>query len=238
MLDVFVVAVMKRQEGTRLAVPHGAQSKDDLQAGNLGKDGVLGLSRTVMVPSVNLDGGVVNKTAEDIGVVLVDCSAGIVAHLRLVRPFEEIAYGFDLDLPCALPDPQASVAAALDWIRSIKPQGDLVFYTADDADETEPPVTPSSPKRRAKAKAAPGRSGSIENGLGENQVPPVRERAELATSTTFAAQLDSIMSAFPGLSSQAQELARNQRELEAQLRVPVTSVCPALQHPPCNTLAL
>lgn len=231
MLDIFVVAVMKRQDGVMLAVPHGVLSEEDLQAGNLGGEGVLGFSRSVMVPSVILDGGVVNRTAEDIDVVLVDCPADIVAHLRPVQPFEEIAYGFDLDSPYALPDPQATVAAALDWIRSVEPQGDLAFYTADDANETEPPVTPSMPKRRAKAKAVPGRSGSIEDGMGGHQTPPVREKAKRATTASLAAQLDSLMNTLPGLSSQVQELARNQRELEAQMRAPVTSACPALQQP-------
>ena len=235
MLDIFVVAVMKRQDGVLLAVPHGVLSEDDLRAGNLGGEGVLGLSRTVMVPSVILDGGVVNKTAEDIDVVLVDCSADIVAHLRHVQPFEEIAYGFDLDSPFALPDPQATLAAALDWIRSVEPQGDLAFYTAEDVDGTEPPLTPSRPKRRAKAKAVPGRSGSLEDRTGEPHLP-VREKAKRATTATLAAQLDSLMSALPGLSSQVQELARSQRELEAHVRAPVTSACPALQQPLYKTV--
>ena len=40
MLDIFVVAVMKRQDGVLLAVPHGVLSEDDLRAGNLGGEGV------------------------------------------------------------------------------------------------------------------------------------------------------------------------------------------------------
>ena len=44
------------------------------------------------------------------------------------------------------------------------------------------------------------------------------------------------MSPLPVLSSQAQELARNWRELEAELRIPVMSACPALQRSLYNTL--
>jgi hypothetical protein len=59
MAVMFVLAVMKRQDGVLLAVSHGVMS-DDLQAGSLREDGVLGFSRIVVVLSVGLDGGVVN----------------------------------------------------------------------------------------------------------------------------------------------------------------------------------
>ena len=187
MMDIFVLAVMKRQDGVLLAVPQGVLPEEDIQAGNHGGEGVLGLSNLVQVPSVILDGGVVNPTGEEIGVLLVDFSAEIVESLRRVEPFEDIAYGFDLDSPYALPDPKTTLTAALDWIRSAEPQGDLAFYTAEEAPMAGGSPMQSRPKRKAKAKVAPRGVGTLEDSLEEGlpQVPQ-RERTKRVTTSSLA----------------------------------------------------
>ena len=227
-MDIFVVAVMKRQGGVLLALPVGVLAAEDLDAGNRGGGGVLGYSHTVVLPSVILDGGAVNPTGEEVQVLLLDCAAEIVEQMRLVRPFEDIAYGFDLDSPYALPDPKATLAAARTWIQDSEPLGGLAFYTADSVSVEDPPLT-SRPKRKAKVKATPA-SGTDGDEEGVNAAPLPKEKQKRISTASLAAQLETVLQTLPSISSQMQQLARQQKEMEAQMMAPMTP-CQALQTP-------
>eukprot|EP00438_Fugacium_kawagutii_P004823 Skav226390 [mRNA] locus=scaffold1631:67277:74756:+ [translate_table: standard] len=238
-LEVHTLVVMKRSDGALLAVPAGSLPEVDLDFGNHGIEQTLGFSTEVSVPSMVLDGGQVNPTGEQVRVTLIDCRSDIASFLRTMRPFEEIAYGFDPDMPLALPDPMKLVDAAHLWIQDADPLGPLAFYSAEemgDGDltplsaEAVEELVPGTPhraktKQEAKAKATRARPGAG----GKPDAKP--EKPKKVTAASLAASLDQILVAMPALSGQLQELRAKQDRLESQVMAPVSAACPALQQP-------
>eukprot|EP00435_Cladocopium_sp_Y103_P042131 s2497_g11.t1 len=235
-MEVSALVAMKRPDGVMLVFPKGVLPEDEVASGNLHGGGILGPSIEFTVPSVIIENGLVSATGDTVEVLVVDCLADVIALMREFRAFEEIVYGFDLENPYALPDPNALLDAILQWIQDADPSHGLGFYTADEQavpDGTpQGPVTPKTkaPARRREAtgSATPARPGT--GGLPEGSKPK-NERAKKVTTASLAASMEVLMNQIPDMASQLASIAEKQRKMENQILAPVSASCPALSQP-------
>lgn len=261
-LEVYGLAVLKRQGGLLLAVPAQVLPQRDLDLGRVGT-GILGPSTEAEVPAVIMDGGKVHATGGAVKVVVVDCSSEVLPLSRLPRAFEEIAYGFDLDSPFSLPDPGVLQQVAAEWIEDSGPQGLLGFYSAEEPPEgldpdlaaiLQPdgaqsptvqgsatpgpagPRTPARAKRSAKPKTFAKPDTPQAPGVGG--VPGGKpEKPKKVTTANLAVSLDRLLEIVPSLSTQVQDLALKTKNLESQIQAPVSAACPVLRRPLSHSVA-
>ena len=115
--EVSVLALMERPEGLLLAMPHDALPQDQVDAGNAGGGGAVGLSKVFTVPSVILDGGSIHPTGSEVQVLVVDLNQSVLSHMHLPVEFGEIVHRFDPDQPFAVPDPSFLTPMVMEWIQ-------------------------------------------------------------------------------------------------------------------------
>ena len=227
--EVYVLALMRRQDGVMLALPEGVLSDTDLEIGNQGMDSgsLIGYSNSFEVPGVVIDGGSLNPSGTTVRVVVVDFPSDVVQHMRSPRAFEEIAYGFDPESPFLLPEPKALLDAVIIWIQDSGPLSALNYYTAVSEDlssvERHSGVRPAA-KRPSRRKASPGEATP-------GAKPPEKERPKRVTTASLAEGMQSLMDMLPQLNVQMKQLADRQSRLENQALAPVSASCPALVQP-------
>eukprot|EP00435_Cladocopium_sp_Y103_P047921 s630_g14.t1 len=228
--ECLVLCLLRREDGILLAVPKDFLPEGELEAANQGAASpILGMSCSFHVPSMVLDGGRLSPTGESVDVVVVDCNALVVDLLRLVQPFEDIAFGFDPESTFAIPDPDALLPLVVEWIQSSQPGTSLMFYSATEQVEEELPeaerVGPRparTPPKRTPAKAANG-------GITPGGEP--KQKVKKPTTASLSASLENLMTAIPGLTQQLQDLSARQKSLEDRMLVPASASCPALTQP-------
>ncbi len=129
MVEVFVVPVMKREEGVLLALPAGVFPAELLEDANReDADGISGPSIEVDVPAVVMDNGTKSLTGDSMKVLMMDCSTDVLPLLQLPGVMTEVDYGFDRDHPYALPAPDDLISKATAWISNAA-QNRMAFYS-------------------------------------------------------------------------------------------------------------
>lgn len=144
--------VMLRQGGALIAVPPGLVSVGALQGAEPITGITIGLHTTLVVPAVILQADGVQVVQQDLNVVVLDVSEGV---LQLLTPYstcevqEEEILGFAEDLSL-LPDPGELLRSVREWVEVVgQGGGDLTFYSA----EEQGGATPPGPRAKQKAKA-------------------------------------------------------------------------------------
>ena len=147
-VEVFVVPVMKREEGVLLALPAGVFPAELLEdASREDADGISGPSIEVDVPAVVMDNGTKSLTGDSMKVLMMDCSTDVLPLLQLPGVMAEVDYGFDRDHPYALPAPDALISKAIAWISNAA-QNRMAFYSAEPTQEEEVNTPPVARKKR------------------------------------------------------------------------------------------
>ena len=216
--EASALALMKREEGVLLAVPCSFFPEAIVEAANAGASGILGPSAIFQVPAVLSEGGNTTRTGTDMEVLVIDCSASVVAHLRRFHAQEEIVYGFDEDAAFNFPDVLDLMLKVQEWI-SAQQGGDLAgFYTPEEVADAETP----SPARTAPPRRAPQRKGTP-SGDGSKQKRP--------TTASLAAEMKTLTTYLPQISDQLLQLSQRQDLVESQLAVQGSSASTLASRP-------
>lgn len=204
-LEVLAIVVLKRSGAFLLAIPDGALDPETLEEGANGAvDSVFGPYTIIEVPGVVLESGIVSPTGTNLKVVLVDCLEQLMASMRPASDEDGTVLVFDVDDPFALPAPEALVSAATNWASLAGTEGRAAFYSAESATPVGTPKAATRPKK----KSTPG--GGIPSGGGATK--PKR-----MTTAALAENLEGLMTALPGLTSQMATLLERQKTLEDQM---------------------
>ena len=188
-MEVAVLAVMKRQAGVLVALPTDVLLEETLDRGNSGDEDLLfGPSTVVEVPSVVQNNGVITLTGGKVSVVIVDCLPDILSSMRELSPGEPIIFGFDEQMPMALPSPDALLTEAVKWISAAT--SDRVAYYTPEEEEAEEAKIPQLPVKKIVLKPA-AKAGS--------GTPKEKTKPKKATTSSLAADLESLKSAIPNL---------------------------------------
>ena len=143
-MEVVVLAVMKRQAGVLVALPTDVLLEETLDRGNSGdQDLLFGPSTVVEVPSVFQNNGVITSTGGRVSVVIVDCLPDILSSMRELIPGEPIIFGFDEQMPMALPSPDALLTEAVKWI-SAATSDRVAYYTPEEEEAEEAKISAAS----------------------------------------------------------------------------------------------
>ena len=195
-MEVVVLAVMKRQAGVLVALPTDVLLEETLDRGNSGdQDLLFGPSTVVEVPSVFQNNGVITSTGGRVSVVIVDCLPDILSSMRELIPGEPIIFGFDEQMPMALPSPDALLTEAVKWISAAT--SDRVAYYTPEEEEAEEAKIPQLPVKKIVLKPA-AKAGS--------GTPKEKTKPRKATTSSLAADLESLKSAIPNLVAQVDAL--------------------------------
>ena len=127
-----------------------------------------------------------------------------MASMRPASDEDGTVLVFDVDDPFALPAPEALVSAATNWASLAGTEGRAAFYSAESATPVGTPKAATRPKK----KSTPG--GGIPSGGGATK--PKR-----MTTAALAENLEGLMTALPGLTSQMATLLERQKTLEDQM---------------------
>ena len=165
-VDAAALVVMTREEGVLLALPLDVIPEEVLDAGrSMREDQVVGLSTVVIVPGVMLQDGAHVPIGAAISVLLVDCHASILEHMRHPDLSEEFLVNFAEEDPEAFPQLEALVSEAFSWLSSQKEDQRALLYTPEVTAEED--VIPTR-GRRAKAMPQPATPGGL-------PIPPGQE---------------------------------------------------------------
>ena len=194
--EASVLALMKREGGILLAVPASFFPNHVVEAANAGALEGLGPSATFQVPAVLIEGGTVARTGTSVDVLVIDCDASVLSHLRRFRADEEIIYGFDEDAPFNLPAVDALLAMIKDWLADSQGSGPAAFYTPEEEDP--PKASPRATPRKA-TRSADG------------------PKSKKPTTASLAAEVQSLSTFLPRLTSQLEAMEQRQHLLETRL---------------------
>ena len=210
-LEAVFLVVLKREHGLIGALPLGAISDQELEAGQLARDGqaLLGPSTAIMTTGVHFDAsGVVSDVDEQVGVLLADFDESVLVHLRPLGE-EEPILSFHPGLPHVFPQPEDTIAKALEWLQSQLSEdlGNLYSHEVT-AESAEAPVSPKQPAKSRSARAPPGLGKATDSG---------KAKAKRPTTASLAASLEVLMESLPQMSSSIQALTLKTSELEQQI---------------------
>ena len=138
--------------------------------------------------------GVITLTGGRVSVVIVDCLPEILSSMRELNPGEPIIYGFDEHMPMALPSPDALLTEAVKWISAATSER-VAYYTPEE--EVEEAKIPQLPVKKIVLKPV-AKAGS---GTRKEKTKPKK-----ATTSSLAADLESLKSAIPNLVAQVDAL--------------------------------
>ena len=227
--EVGALVVLKRREGLLLALPAGTLPEEVLEQGNSGGDSLtFGPSTVVRLPGIVLDGGFQQPAGEDVSVLIVDCSLGVLGYLREIRAFEEINYNFAEDSPYVLPASEALITAALEWVEAAE-QDRVGYYSAEsnveDQSYAEPQPKGKVRPRKPVEKATPSGGGA-----------KAGEKPKKATTASLAADLQLVLQSLPKLAEQVSEIGQRQKTFESQITDRLSSARPQLSQPLSRSL--
>ena len=227
--EVGALVVLKRREGLLLALPAGTLPEEALEQGNSGGDSLtFGPSTVVRLPGIVLDGGFQQPAGEDVSVLIVDCSLGVLGYLREIRAFEEINYNFAEDSPYVLPASEALITAALEWVEAAE-QDRVGYYSAEsnveDQSYAEPQPKGKVRPRKPVEKATPSGGGA-----------KAGEKPKKATTASLAADLQLVLQSLPKLAEQVSEIGQRQKTFESQITDRLSSARPQLSQPLSRSL--
>ena len=183
----YCYVVMRREGGLLLGIPKDLMSGEDLSAGVLAPEGVVGPSTTLSVPSVRLEGDSFAPREEDIEVVVVDFGEQVLQALAPFDP-EQQSLGFVED-PQVLPDGPTLLRFAKEWIALLGAER-TDFYSAEEAEV---------PKAKSKAKASE---------------KAAKKAAPRPSPQLVADQIKSISDLLPSMAAQLSELREEQRRIQ------------------------
>eukprot|EP00435_Cladocopium_sp_Y103_P044067 s133_g12.t1 len=202
-----VLAVMKREAGMLLAVPTGFLPDAVLAEGEQStEETIFGPHFVATVASVIEDGGLVSPTGAYIDVVIVDCSAEVMDHLRQFGEEEERVFGYDEESLFAFPSIDALLPQIQSWAR--QPPGDRVgFYTPQEDEEEEPAEQTPPPTRTRK----PALRGATPSGGG------AKAKAKRHTTASLAQDMKTLLETMPKISAELGRIEERQLAMEARI---------------------
>ena len=237
--EASVLVIMRRTGGVLLVVPASFLPMVIVEQGNAGSPtSVFGPSVEFEVPAMLADGGIVSQTGGTVLVRVIDCTEGIMSHLREFMEDEEVTFSFDEDSPFAFPSIDALVPLVRAWATATSEQLAAFYSPKEMEDPADADATPP-PRRPPARKATPSGSGP---------------KAKRVTTAALSTQLEEVLGLLPQMSQQLTLLSTRQQKLEDQLptlgksaavavaqplgaaldlpQLPVSSLAKTLQPPP------
>ena len=214
--ETSVLVIMRRTGGVLLAVPASFLPMDIVEQGNAGSPtSVFGPSVEFEVPAMLADGGIVSQTGGTVLVRIVDCTEGVMPHLREFMEDEEVTFAFDEDSPFAFPSIDALVPLVRTWATATSEQLAAFYSPEEQEDLADPDATP--PQRRPPARrVTPSGSG---------------QKAKRVTTAALSTQLEEVLGMLPQMSQQLTLLSTRQQRLEDQLPTLGKSAAVAVAQP-------
>ena len=158
-LETVFLVVLKREHGLIGALPLGAISDQELEAGQQARDGqaLLGPSTSVMAACVHYDAsGVISDVDEQVGVLLADFDESILSHIRPMGDEDELL-GFHPAFPNVFPQPEDIISKALEWLQHQLSEDLGNLYSQEvTAESAGAQAAPKQASRSRPPKAPPG----------------------------------------------------------------------------------
>lgn len=230
-----VFVVMVRNGGALLALPELALSEDVLHHGaTAGEQDLVGPHLYAYVPGATfLEDSPLLEPAlaqgQEVGVVFVDFTSAIAAHLSPVASILDLdgLLLFDQAVSSLVPAPQALVQRALQWAAEPQDVPRIQFYSADE--EVGEPGTPGPAASPAAPKASPSkpRRKAPAGGTGGG----VSEPRKRATVASLAENVQMLTDALPMLTQQVQDLTQRTAAIEKSGQAALPERLSALRRP-------